>query len=72
MLMEMDARMLADIGLTRGEIAAAAQGRSGLLAAAAERRDAAMDAVHRVRSLRPTAPALVPSEIAVRSPRKAA
>lgn len=71
-LLEMDDRMLKDIGLTRGEVFAAVDGPSGLHDAA-ERRDAAMDAVRKVRALpRVQAPAIEPAAIAVRSSRKAA
>ena len=71
-LLEMDDRMLKDIGLTRGEVFAAVDGRSGLRAAA-ERREAAMDTARKVRTLpRAQAPAINPAAIAVRSSRKAA
>lgn len=71
-LLQMDDRMLKDIGLTRGEVFAAVDGRPGLRAAA-ERRDAAMDTARKVRTLpRPQAPAIEPAAIAVRASRKAA
>lgn len=76
LLMQMDARLLADIGLTRGEVAVAARGGfwggPDVLAEANARREAASEATQKVRALRPKAPAIVPSGIAVRSPRKAA
>ena len=73
LLLEMDPRLLHDIGLSRGEVLAAARGQNGLLDAAAQRREAAMDAVHKVRTLpRHPASARDHAEISVRSPRRAA